>query len=131
MFPGIEIGARGQRDLVVAQEHTALHWGSGLLPVLSTPQMVALMELAAVEAVDRKLPPGFQTVGTHLDVHHMAATPLGMRVTAWAELTAIEGRKLVFHVEAHDEAGKVGEGTHERFIIEVERFMHKAQMRGK
>ena len=124
MFAELEVGARGQRELVVEQQHTALYWGSGLLPVLSTPQMVALMELAAVEAVDRKLPPGYQTVGIHLDVHHLAATPLGMRVTAWAELTAIEGRKLIFHLEAHDEAGKIGEGTHER-------FMHKAQMRGK
>ena len=129
MTDSLSIGATGERHIVVAEEHTAVQWGSGALRVLSTPYMIALMEGAAVDAVDPHLPKGRQTVGIHLDVQHLAATPVGGRVTARAELTAIEGRKLTFRVQAYDEVGLIGEGTHQRFVIDVERFMTKAEAR--
>jgi len=128
-FEAITVGATGAKTLVVDVEHTAAHWGSGSLNVLSTPHMVALMEGAAVAAVDALLPEGYQTVGTRIDVRHVAATPMGQKVTARAELTAIDGRRLVFRVEATDGAGVIGEGIHERFIIAVERFLSRAQAR--
>lgn len=131
MFKAITIGAAGTKSLVVAVEHTAAHWGSGSLYVLSTPHMVALMEGAAVSAVDPLLPDGYQTVGTRLDVRHLAATPMGGTVTARAELIEVDGRRLVFRVEATDGAGTIGEGTHERFIIEVERFLARASARAE
>jgi fluoroacetyl-CoA thioesterase len=131
MFDAISVGATGTKKLTVAAEHTAAAWGSGLLDVLSTPHMVALMEGAAVNAVDPLLPDGFRTVGTRLDVSHVAATPVGQEVTARAELIAIDGRRLVFRVEATSGAGVIGEGTHERFIIEVERFMARAAARAQ
>lgn len=129
MFDTIEVGAVGERSLIVAEEHTAARWGSGLLKVFSTPQMVALMEGAAVDAVDPLLPAGYQTVGIHLHVDHLAATPIGQKVTARARLLAVDGRKLVFRVEAFDDAGRIGEGEHQRFIVEVARFMDKAAAR--
>jgi len=130
MFEAIAVGATGVRSLTVREEHTAASWGSGLLYVYSTPHMVALMEGAAVDAVDPLLPEGYRTVGTRLDVRHVAATPMGSTVTARAELLEIDGRRLVFRVEAADEVGVIGEGTHERFIIEVARFMARAEARG-
>lgn len=130
MFDTLAIGSIGETQLVVAQEHTAAHLGSGLLPVLATPQMIALMEGAAVEAVATALPEGYQTVGIALDVRHLAATPIGGHVTARAELIEIDRARLVFRVEAFDAAGKIGEGEHQRFIVEVERFMRRAQERG-
>jgi fluoroacetyl-CoA thioesterase len=131
MFEALHVGQAGECTLVVAKEHTAAHWGSGALEVLATPQMVALMEMAAVAAVDSRLPAGYRTVGIHLDISHLAATPLGGTVQAHAELIAVDGRKLVFRVEAHDQVGKIGEGTHQRFIIEEARFMQKAAARGQ
>jgi predicted thioesterase len=88
--------------------------------------MIALMEEAAINAVDSKLPDGYATVGIHLDIKHIAATPVGMNVTARAEITGIDGRKLAFRVEAFDESEKIGEGTHQRFIIELDRFRERA-----
>lgn len=129
MFEAITVGAAGTKSLVVAVEHTAAHWGSGSLNVFSTPHMLALMEGAAVNAVDPLLPEGYQTVGTLLDVRHLAATPMGQRVTARAELVEIDGRRMVFRVEAHDGAGTIGEGTHERVIVEVVRFLARAEAR--
>lgn len=131
MFEGIEIGATGERSLVVEREHTSARWVDGPLLVFSTPEMIAQMEWAAVDAVDPLLPPGYRTVGTHLDISHIAATPLGSQVTARAELIEIDGRKLTFRVEARDQVGKIGEGKHERVIIEMERFLQKAASRGK
>jgi len=131
VFEAIEVGIAGERCLVVKEEHTAICWGSGSLPVLSTPQMIALIEGAAVAAVDHLLPPGHQTVGIHLDVAHTAATPLGARVTVRAELIEIDRRKLTFRVQAYDDAGKIGEGLHQRFIIEKARFMERARLRQK
>ena len=108
-----------------------VRWGSGALRVFSTPYMIALMEGAAVDAVDPLLPAGSQTVGTRVDVRHLAASPVGSTVVAQAELIEVDGRKLTFHVQAHDDGGLVGEGTHERFIIQVERFMQRAASRGQ
>ena len=123
----IEVGMKGRAETVVTQENTAQAAGSGLVPVFATPWMVALMENAAVSAVQAALAPDEGTVGTRLDVTHDAATPIGMRVWAEAEVTAVEGRKLTFAVSAYDEAEKIGGGTHERFILKTERFLAKAQ----
>ena len=123
----IEVGMKGRAETVVTQDNTAQAVGSGLVPVFATPYMIALMENAAVNAVQAQLAPDEGTVGTRLDVTHDAATPIGMRVWAEAEVTAVEGRKLTFAVSAYDEAEKIGGGTHERFIIKPERFLAKAQ----
>ena len=123
----VEIGMKGRAETVVTRDNTAQAAGSGLVPVFATPWMIALMENAAVNAVQAGLAPDEGTVGIRLDVTHDAATPIGMRVWAEAEVTAAEGRKLTFAVSAWDEAEKIGGGTHERFIIKPERFLAKAQ----
>lgn len=120
-------GLVGQMELVVGEENTARHLGSGNVSVLATPEMVRLMERASVAAVDHLLPSGQRTVGIRVDVRHLAATPVGMRVTARSELLTVEGRKLTFHVEVHDEMEKVGEGTHERMIIDLDRFRSRVE----
>lgn len=120
-------GLRASTDILVGTRDTAHHVGSGKIKVLATPVMVMLLEEAALNAVEGLLAPGYQTVGTHLDVSHIAATPVGMRVTACAELTAVSGRKLTFRVWADDDAERIGEGTHERIIVEVARFDKRAQ----
>lgn len=121
------VGLKGRAETVVTPENTAQAAGSGLVPVFATPHMIALMENAAVQAVQAYLAADEGTVGTRLDVTHVAATPIGMKVWAEAELTAVEGRKLTFAVRAYDEAEQVGGGTHERFIIKPEKFLAKAQ----
>lgn len=108
----MSVGLKGRAETVVTQENTAAAVGSGLLPVFATPYMIALMEGAAVNAVQAQLEEDQGTVGTHLDISHDAATPIGMKVWAEAELTAVEGRKLIFSVTAYDEAGQIGQGTH-------------------
>ena len=123
----IEVGMKGRAEAVVTQENTARAAGSGLVPVFATPWMIALMENAAVSAVQARLAPDEGTVGTRLDVTHDAATPIGMRVWAEAEVIAAEGRRLTFAVSAYDESEKIGGGTHERFIIKTERFLAKAE----
>lgn len=120
-------GLRGSASLVVAAEHTAPRIGSGKIAVLATPVMINLMEAAALQAVESLLPAGHQSLGTHLDVSHVAATPVGMRVTATAELTGIDGRNLTFRVEAHDERELVGEGSHQRIVVNVARFDQRVQ----
>ena len=120
-------GLMGQAQMVVREENTARHLGSGDVAVLATPEMIRLMERASVAAVDHLLPEGQRTVGVHVDVRHLAATPLGMRVTARAELVAVEGRRLTFRVEAFDEVEKVGEGQHWRVIIELGRFRERVE----
>jgi fluoroacetyl-CoA thioesterase len=115
-------GLTGTAEIVVGTRDTAPHVGSGKIGVLATPIMVNLMEAAALQAVERFMPPGYQTVGTHLDVKHFAATPVGLRVIARAELVKIEGRTLTFRLRAEDEREPIGEGVHERLIINVERF---------
>lgn len=125
----ITVGCTGRAETTVTQENTAAAVGSGLVPVFATPYMIALMENAAVNALTPCLAEGEGSVGTRLEVTHDAATPVGMKVWAEAELTAVEGRKLTFSVRAFDEAGPIGGGTHERFIISVDRFLAKAQRR--
>ena len=123
----LTIGSKGRAEALVAEANTAAAVGSGLVPVFATPYMIALMENAAVNAVQTGLEPGQGTVGTRLEVTHDAATPVGMKVWAEAELTALEGKKLTFAVRAFDEAGPIGGGVHERFIITVDRFLAKAE----
>jgi len=118
-------GLVGEKSLIVEAKHTARHLGSGGVDVFATPAMVALMEEAALGAVDPLLPPGQLTVGSSLDVRHIAPTPLGMKVTARAELLAVDGRMLSFRVEAFDEREKIGEGTHVRAVIQLDRFSAK------
>jgi len=123
----LKTGLTGAAEIVVGTRDTAPHVGSGKIGVLATPIMVNLMESAALQAVERFMPPGYQTVGTHLDVKHFAATPVGLRVRAGAELVRIEGRTLTFRIHAEDERERVGEGVHERLIINVERFDQRMQ----
>lgn len=117
------LGLKGKSETIVSQVNTAKSVGSGLLEVLSTPMMIALMENAAVNAL--KLNPDQTSVGTYLDVRHLAATPVGMRVWAEAEIVETDGRRLVYRIEAYDEKEKIGEGLHERFIVQSEKFMEK------
>lgn len=117
-------------EIIVGEADTAVRFGSGGVRVFATPMMVALMENAALNAVDTKLGEGLATVGLSLNVRHMAATPVGMKVRASAELVSIEGRKLNFRVEAFDEQEKIGEGTHERYIIELSKFLERAGKKG-
>jgi fluoroacetyl-CoA thioesterase len=121
-FEAVRPGLRGEVKLLVAEEHTARHLGSGGVQVLATPQMVLLMERAGVAAVDHLLPEGFLTVGGHLDVRHLAPTPVGFEVRATAELMEVNGRRLDFRVEVHDGVELVGSGSHQRFIVEVAAF---------
>ena len=124
-------GRKGRAETTVTPDNTAQAVGSGLVPVFATPYMIALMENAAVNAVQAQLAPDEGTVGIRLDVTHDAATPIGMKVWAEAEVTAVEGRKLTFTVTAYDEAEKIGGGTHQRFIIKPEKFLAKTQAKVK
>ncbi len=121
----LRVGLTGRKELTVEERHTASHLGSGGVPVYATPMMVLAMEEAALSAVDPLLGDGRATVGVSLDVRHLAATPLGMRVTATAELVGIDGRMLTFRVEARDDAELIGEGTHVRAVVDLERFKDK------
>lgn len=127
----LTIGLTGAAQLVVGEQHTAPHVGSGKVRVLATPVMVNLMEAAALAAAERFLPAGHQSLGTHLDVRHIAATPVGMRVTARAELVKIDGRNLIFRVEAEDERELIGDGTHMRVVVNVARFDQRAQAKAE
>lgn len=120
-------GLRGSTEIMVGTRDTAPHVGSGKIKVLATPVLVMLLEEAALRAVEGLLPAGHQTVGTRLDVSHTAATPVGMRVVAYAEVTKVDGRKLTFRVWADDAVERIGEGTHERIIVNVERFDIRTQ----
>ena len=126
----LKAGMKGRAETVVVPENTAQAVGSGLVPVFATPHMIALMENAAVNAVQAQLAAGEGTVGTRLDVTHDAATPVGMNVWAEAELTAVEGRKLTFAVAAFDAREQIGGGTHERFIIQTEKFLARVEAKG-
>jgi len=116
-----------EESLVVEDQHTAVHLGSEGVKVLATPIMVALMEASARNLADPTLKPGHMTVGTALTVKHLAATPMGMRVTARAELVRVRGRWLDFQLEVFDDREKVGEGTHTRAIVNLRRFWDKLQ----
>ncbi len=121
----IEIGLTGQVSTLVEAEDTALSVGSGSLRVYATPCMAALMEGAACEALEGLLSEEQTTVGTELNLSHLSATPVGMEVRAVATVTAVEGKCIHFSLEAFDEAGKIGEGTHKRFIVSSQRFLDK------
>jgi predicted thioesterase len=123
----MEPGIQGRITLLVTPELTAKAVGSGDLPVFATPSMIAAMEQAAYQSVAPYLEPGQGTVGTLMEVKHTAATPVGMGVTCETELIEIDRKRLVFAVRAYDKQGSIGEGTHERFIIDNERFLSRAE----
>ena len=122
----LPIGLKGLAETLVTEENTAAAMGSGLLPVFATPAMLALMEQAAASSVQPFLPEGQGTVGTRLDVSHLAATPIGLTVRAESELIAVDRRKLRFAVRAWAGDELIGEGEHERFVIDNARFLEKA-----
>ena len=121
----LEVGIKGQRETIVAKENTAAGIGSGSLEVFSTPIMILLMEESCFMSVADKLDEGFTTVGISVNVKHLSATPLGMKIVVKSELTKVDGRALTFKVEAYDEKGLIGEGLHERFIVNNEKFQTK------
>ncbi|MBQ6622880.1 MAG: thioesterase family protein [Mogibacterium sp.] len=123
----LEIGMTGKKSLIVDYERTAARYGSGALEVYATPAMVALMEGTCQALVQPHLDEGKGTVGTEISVRHLAATPVGMQVTCEAELTEIDRRRLTFTVKVYDEKELVGEGKHERFIIDNEKFFSRVQ----
>ena len=125
-------GLTGTSEIVVGPEHTAPFVGSGRIAVLATPVMINVIEAAALAAVEHLLPAGHQSLGIQLDVSHVAATPVGLRVTATAEVVGVEGRTITFRVEARDEVETIGGGTHQRVVVSVERFDERVQrkMRG-
>lgn len=123
----LTVGISNELSKIVTKETTAAVLGSGMLDVYATPAMVALMEETCMKSVQGELEAGCGTVGTGLTIHHVSATPVGMHVRCVSKLVEVDGRRLVFDVQAFDEAGLIGQGTHERFIIENEKFFSKAQ----
>lgn len=124
-------GLTGTAELLVGEQHTAPRIGSGRIRVLATPVMINLIEAAALAAVEQSLPEHHQSLGTHLDVTHVAATPVGMKVRATAEVIKVEGRTIYFRVRCDDERELIGEGTHERVVVNVERFDARVQAKIK
>ena len=124
-------GLRGEASLVVGEEHTAPRVGSGAVHVLATPVMINLFEAAALAAIEQLLPPGHQSLGTVLNVRHIAATPVGMRVVASATVERIDGRTVHFRLEARDERDLIGDGTHERVVVNVAKFDARVQAKLK
>jgi len=124
-------GLTGRAEIVVGPEHTAPFVGSGRIAVLATPVMINLIEAAALAAIEQLLPAGHQSLGIHLDVGHTAATPVGLRVTATAEVLKAEGRTVTFRVEARDEIEPIGGGTHQRVVVSVARFDERVQRKAR
>jgi predicted thioesterase len=120
-------GLTGTAEIVVGPEHTAPFVGSGRIAVLATPVMINLIEAAALAAVEHLLPSGHQSLGSQLDVTHTAATPVGLRVTATAEVSQVQGRTITFRVAARDEFEPIGGGTHRRVVVSVSRFDERVQ----
>jgi fluoroacetyl-CoA thioesterase len=120
-------GLIGEASELVTEQHTASKWGSGLVVAFATPAMVGLMESASVAAIENNLVAGTTSVGIELSVKHLAPTPIGMRVTARAELLSVHGRRLEFKVEAWDEKEKIGEGTHWRAVVDAGKFMERVR----
>jgi predicted thioesterase len=125
----LEVGLKGHQESKVTQEYTAKAMGSGSLEVYATPAMIALMEETAFVSVQEHLEDGCGTVGTKVDIEHVAASPLGMKITCDSVLREIDGRRLVFDLEVIDEKGLIGKGTHERFIIDNEKFQKKTNQK--
>ena len=123
----VRAGLAGYAELVVGEEHTAPSIGSGKVRVLATPVMINLIEAAALDAVERLLPAGTQSLGTHLDVRHIAATPVGMRAKAVATVEKVSARTIFFRVEVRDEVELIGDGTHERVVVNVAKFDLRVQ----
>ncbi len=124
---GLQPGMQHETTRLVEDQYTAFHVGSGTLKVLSTPSMIGFMERAAMEMIQAYLPAGQTTVGTLVNVRHLAATPSGQTVRVLAEVTEVDRRRITLHVEVWDAQEKVGEGEHERFIIDTERFLQRVQ----
>jgi len=125
----LEVGLKGTAQVEVTPENTADSLADGIARVYATPNMIGLMEVASAMAVQPYLSEGLSTVGTLVNVTHIAATPIGFTARAEAELMAVEGRKLVFKVVAYDDTEKIGEGVHERFIIDMAKFMSRVQQK--
>jgi fluoroacetyl-CoA thioesterase len=123
----ITAGLTGTAQLVVGPEHTAPFVGSGRIAVLATPVMINVIEAAALNAVEHLLPAGHQSLGIHLDVSHVAATPVGLRVTATATVLQVEGRTITFEVQARDDVEAIGSGIHQRVVVSVARFDERIQ----
>ncbi|MCL4254245.1 MAG: thioesterase family protein [Anaerolineae bacterium] len=121
----ITVGLKGERAFVVEEKHTAYHLGSGGVHVFSTPSMVSLMEGAAVNAIDPFLPEGQMSVGIEISAKHLAATPIGKRVRAEAEVIGVDKRRVMFTIKAWDEHELIGEATHTRFIIDLDRYTQR------
>ena len=119
---GLTTGLAGSAEIVVGEEHTAPRVGSGRVHVLATPVMINVIEAAALAAIEHLLPEGYQSLGTRLDIRHFAATPVGMRVRAEVEVERVEGRTVTFRVKVADEKEPIGDGTHERMVVNVSRF---------
>ncbi len=126
----LEAGIKGEQSMKVVYENTATAVGSGVLEVFGTPYMLALMEKTACESVEPYLDEGWGSVGTEVNIRHLAATPIGMTVRCETELTEVDGRRLLFNVWAYDDVGLIGDGTHERFLVNNEKFQAKAEARG-
>jgi fluoroacetyl-CoA thioesterase len=123
----LKAGLKGSSTLTVAEEHTAPRVGSGRVHVLATPVMINVIEAAALAAIEHLLPDGYQSLGTRLDIRHFAATPVGMRVRAEVEVERVEGRTVTFRVSVADEKEPIGDGTHERMVVNVARFDVRVQ----
>jgi fluoroacetyl-CoA thioesterase len=123
MFPGLS----GMSEMIVEREDLVSQLGEVAVDVLSTPRLIQLMEVAAVNAIREHIPSDRVSLGTQVNIRHLSATPLGMKVTAHALLKAVEGNRLIFMVDAHDERDKVAEGEHERILVSKERFLQKVE----
>lgn len=121
LMPGI----KGELHIIVTEKDTAARYGSGLIEVFATPAMIGLMEATAQQSVMPVLPAGSITLGTEVNVKHLKATPIGKKVVCYSELKGVDGRRLEFNVQAFDEEGEIGCGTHTRFIVDREKFMAK------
>lgn len=118
----VRIGTTGRAEMIVGTNDTAPRVGSGRIAVLATPVMINLIEEAALDALETALPDGMQSLGTHLDVSHIAATPTGMKVTATARIASVEGRSVTFDVDVRDAEEQIGSGTHTRVVVTAARF---------
>ncbi len=121
----LTIGIIGNKEIIVEAEDTAARYGSGLLEVFATPAMIGLMESTAQHSIQSHLPEGAITLGTEVNVRHLKATSIGMSVKCESKLIAFEGKKLIFEVNAWDEKGQIGSGTHTRYVVDAEKFMKK------